>query len=145
MKKILLPSLLLFLLLSSCEKEKSFIRKYDSVPGTWNSTQISFDSSGIRVTRSLPYDRLVISENLRYQVYYNSVNQVEQGFIDIINQTDDSLKLFFHAEYPAYSSFAGSHIFGFSIVNLEFLNNDIMVLKADASSYSPGMEFKFTR
>lgn len=143
--KVILPALLLFVLFTSCEKDDSFINKYNSIPGTWTSTQISYDSSGTRIIRALPYDKLVISGNLRYQVFLNSVNQVEQGFIEIRKQTDDSLKLFFHAEYPAYSSFAGSHIFGFSIVYLDFLTNDIMVLKADATSYTPGMEFKFIR
>jgi hypothetical protein len=132
--------------ITSCKKEDdSFLPKYEAIHGTWNSQSISFDSSGVIVTRSIAYDRLVINENLTYKIYYNSVNEIENGIIKIVSQSDSKLELFFEAHYPIYSSFAGSHIFTQSNVALVNLSIDELVLRDIDNSYYSPREYHFVK
>lgn len=113
----------------SCKKDNTsyFFPKYEDIQGTWNLQSVSWDSSGVRITRTIPYDRMVVNNNLDYQIYINQTKPVEDGTINIITQTNNKLVLYFSAEYPSYSSFAGSHIFGNSNVELLSLSAREMI------------------
>jgi hypothetical protein len=65
----------------------------------------------------------------------DQTTSVEDGFINIVTQTKNKLELFFDAHYPIYSSYAGSHVFGFSNVELISLSNDQMILKTINAGY----------
>jgi len=130
----------------SCKKEShSLIPEYQAIYGTWKTKSMTYDSSGVIVTKTLRYDRLVINENLTYKIYFDSVNNIENGTVKIISQSNSKLELFFEARYPAWSSFAGSHIFAFSVVYLLSLSGDELVLKDVDDSYFSAREFRFIK
>jgi hypothetical protein len=142
----LLAFVLFAMLLISCKKEKdSFISRYESIYGTWNTELVSYDSSGVRVTRSSQFDKLVIDNNLEYHLFLDLVNPVENGTINIITQTNEKLEVYFDAKYPLYSSFIGSHLFGVVNVILVSLTDYEMVLKTVDSVFFPTMEFHFKK
>ncbi len=147
MKKIL-QFLFLVIFLISCKKEdSSFISEYGLITGSWDLEYISYDSSGITIMKKLPYDRLVINENLDYQIYMYRTEPVEDGVVNIITQTDKNLQFYFDAHYPSYSSYAGSHIFGFSKVALVSLTTTKMIFKTIHEGYGEFLagEISFTR
>jgi hypothetical protein len=113
----------------SCIKSNTstLLPEYENIQGTWDLESVSWDSSGVRITRTIPYDRMVVNDNLDYQIYMNQTKPVEDGTINIITQTSDELVLYFYAQYPSYSSFAGSHIFGNSNVELLSLSAREMI------------------
>lgn len=120
----------------SCEKHNTyFLQEYEELKGTWNLLSVAYDSSGVRITKTIPYDRLVVHDNLDYQVYMNQTNPVENGTIKIITQTSAKLILYFSAQYPSYSSFAGSHIFGGTNVELVSLSTSEIVFKTINAGY----------
>ncbi len=136
MKKLLLFPLIVIYLISCKKEDSSFIDKYQMISGTWNLQFISFDSSGVRITKTLAYNRLVIKNNLEYQIYNNLINQVEHGNISIITQTNDKLELYFDAQWPGYSSFIGSHVFGVSNVELVSLSYKELIIKTINAAYA---------
>ena len=136
MKKMLIIPLL-FILIVSCNKEDpSFSSKYQNIPGTWNLQSVSYDSAGVKITKTIPYDRLVINDNLDYHIYMDQVNPIENGTIIIITQTNDKLELYFSAKYPPYSSFAGSHVFGVTNVELVSLSDKEMIIKTINAAFA---------
>jgi len=139
--------IVLILVTFSCKKENgSFISKYQTIYGTWKTQAISYDSSGIKVTISTRYDRLIINGDLTYKVYRDSVNLIENGTVNIISQNNDNLEIYFDAKYPIYSSFAGSHLFvETNSVKLISLTNDLLVLKSFDIGYYHYPEFYFKR
>jgi hypothetical protein len=146
MKKHVLILLAILFLISCKEKENdSLITEYQGIVGTWNTQSVSWDSSGIRVSYSTPYNLLKINDDLSYVICLDLIAPVENGTVDIITQSNDKLELFFAAKYPGYSSFAGSHIFGFSSVVLVSLKSDEMVFKAVDPGFYPDMEFTFRK
>ena len=129
--------LVLMTFLISCKKDNAYLfPEYETITGTWTLQSISYDSSGVNITKAIPYDRLVIDKNLEYKIFMNQSNPVENGNVKIITQTSDDLVLYFSAQYPAYSSFAGSHIFGFSNVELVSLSNHEMIIKTINAAYA---------
>jgi len=135
MKKLILLTVLVFFLFSCKQEQSSFISKYQAIMGTWNLKYISYDSSGVNITKPIPFNKLVINDNLAYTIYMDQTNPVENGIINIVTQTNNKLELYFDAQYPSYSSFAGSHVFGFSNVELISLSNDEMILKTINAGY----------
>jgi hypothetical protein len=141
----------LFLLLSalflySCKKEdRLLIPEYQAIAGVWETLAISYDSSGINISRPTSYNKLVIRNNLEYQVCRDFINPVENGTINIITQTTDRLEIFFEAVYPGYSSFAGSHIFGISNAVLVSLTSDKMIFKSAYPGSFTNLEFHFRK
>ena len=122
--------------LFSCKQEQSsFISKYQAILGTWNLKTISYDSSGINITKPIPFNKLIIKDNLAYTIFMDQTNPVENGIINIVTQTNNKLELFFDAQYPSSSSYAGSHVFGFSNVELISLSNDQMIIKTINGGY----------
>ncbi len=142
---------LLFLAVAiSCKKEndeiENLLPKYQSICDVWKPLTISYDSMDVRVTKPIQYDRLKINSNLSYEILLDAtVSYTEDGTITIISQTDDKLEIYFDAVYPSYSSFAGSHIFGFSNVILETLNNDELIFKSIDNSYFQNVVFRFRK
>ena len=146
MKKHVLILFAVLFFISCKEKENdSLIAEYQDIVGIWNTQDVSWDSSGIRVSYSTPYNILKINDDLSYVICLDLITPVENGTVDIIMQSTGKLELFFAAKYPAYSSFAGSHIFGFSNVVLVSLTSDEMVFKAVDPGYYPDMEFTFSK
>jgi hypothetical protein len=146
MKKLVLFTCLVLLLISCTKENKySFIAKYQGITGTWETNAISYDSSGITIVKSTRYDRLVINNNLEYHVYMNITNLVENGSINIIEQTNNKLVLYFAAEYPSYSSYAGSHIFGVSNAILVSLTKDEMIFKSAYTGLFNNLQFYFKK
>jgi len=131
---LLFASLVLFLI--SCKKEDYFIDQYQMISGIWNLQFISYDSSGVKITKTLSYNRLVIKDNLEYQIYNDQINQVEHGTINIITQTNNKLELYFDAQWPGYSSFYGSHVFGFTNVELVSLSDKELIIKTINAAYA---------
>lgn len=146
MKRILL-FLFVSLLVFSCKKETSayLLPEYQDVAGIWNTQSISWDSLGIRVTHSSPYNILVIHDDLSYSISMDIINRIENGTVNIITQNSSKLEIFFAAQYPSYSSFAGSHIFGMSNVILVSLAPDEMVFRSVDPGNYPELEFRFLR
>lgn len=137
---------LALILTTSCKKEPdSFIPKYAAIQGTWKTQSMSYDSSGVLVTKTLRYDRLVINEDLTYKIFYESVNNIENGFVRIVTQSDSNLELFFEAHYPIYSSFAGSHIFAHSTVFLIELSEYELILRDIDDGYFSPRQYHFTK
>ncbi|MDX9726911.1 MAG: hypothetical protein RBT38_11035 [Bacteroidales bacterium] len=130
----------------SCKKDNTtyFFPKYEDIQGTWNLQSVSWDSSGVRITRTIPFDRMVVHDNLDYQIYMDHTKPVEDGTINIITQTSDKLVLYFYAEYPSYSSFAGSHIFGSSNVELVSLSAREMVFITINAGYGEYSDWVIT-
>jgi hypothetical protein len=145
--KNLLVFACLSLFLFSCKKENhsSFISKYQAISGTWETNAISYDSSGINISKSTPYNKLVINNNLEYQIYKNLIDPVENGSINIITQTNKKIELYFAAQYPAYSSYAGSHIFGISNAILVSLTNEEMIFKSAYTGFHDNLQFHFKK
>ncbi len=131
------PFLLLafLIILSSCEKDTRFLPKYEAILGTWGIQSISYDSSGVGITKEMPYDDLIIEENLHYEIYSDQDNLVENGSIEIIDQTTDKLELYFAAERPVYSSYAGSYVFGITNVELISLTEDELKFRTINAGY----------
>jgi hypothetical protein len=129
--------ILLILTLSYCKKENttSLEPEYQSVIGTWNLKSVSYDSSSVRVTKTLPYNRLIIDNNLEYQINTNLIDPIENGSIKIISQSHTKLVLYFSARYSSSSSYAGSHIFGVTNVELVSLSSDEIVFKTINAGY----------
>jgi hypothetical protein len=120
----------------ACNKENSLLLpQYNELPGTWDLHSVSYDSSGVRVTKTLPYNRLIIYDNLDYMIFMDKTNPVEEGTIEIISQSTDRLVLYFSAHYPSYSSFAGSHIFGMTNVDLLSVTGNQMVIRTINAAY----------
>lgn len=139
-------SFLALILTFSCNKElDSFLPEYAAIQGTWKTQSMSYDSSGVLVTKTLRYDRMVINEDLTYKIFLDSVNKIENGIVRIITQSDSKLELFFEAHYPSYSSFAGSHIFAHSTVFLVKLSKEQLVLRDIDDGYFSTREFNFLR
>ncbi len=136
MKKILFLPLLFFFIVSCNKENPSFSAKYQKISGTWNLQSVSYDSAGVKITKTIPYDRLVIKDNLDYHIYMDQVNPIENGTINIITQTTSKLELYFAAQYPSYSSFAGSHVFGFSNVELVSLSDTEMIIKTINAAFA---------
>ncbi len=134
MKRLLLLSAII-VLISSCEKDSSFISKYETIPGTWEIQSISYDSSGVRITKVLPYKKLIIEENLNYEIYTESDELIEKGSIEIISQTIDYLELYFAAKRPSYSCMAGSYVFGVTSVELVSLSENELKFRTINASY----------
>lgn len=129
--------LVLIIFSMSCKKDNPYFSpKYKTILGTWNLKSISYDSSGVEITKTIPYDRLVIYDNLDYHIYMDQINPIENGTIKIITQTNGKLVLYFSAQYPAYSSFAGSHIFGVTNVELVTLSDNEMIIKTINAGYA---------
>jgi hypothetical protein len=145
MRPFLIAFMWLILTVSCKEENDSLIGKYESLYGTWKPLTMSYDSSGVKVTRSIPYPRLVINENLTYQIYHDSKNIIENGNLRIKSQSDLRLELIFEAIYPIYSSFAGSHIFASSVVQLVSLTNDSLILKDADNNWPFPREFRFVK
>ena len=145
MRTILL-ALLLILMTFSCKKENdSLFPKYQAIQGAWKTQSMSYDSSGVIVTKSIVYDKMVVNEDLTYKIYHKTVNVIENGNVRIVSQSDSKLELFFEAHYPSYSSFAGSHIFAQSNVSLVKLTKDELVLRDVENSYFSQREFRFIK
>jgi hypothetical protein len=144
MKKLLLFPVLAFFLFSCKQEQSSFISKYQAILGTWNLKSISYDSSGVNITKPIPFNKLVINDNLAYTIYMDQTNPVENGIINIVTQTNNKLELYFDAQYPSYSSFAGSHVFGFSNVELISLSNDEMIIKTINAGYGEYSDIEIT-
>lgn len=136
MKKLLLFTLIAIFLISCKKENTSFIEKYQMISGTWNLQFVSYDSSGVKITKTLSYNRLVIKPNLEYQIYNDQIDQVEHGNINIITQTNDKLELYFDAQWPGYSSFYGSHVFGVSNVELVSLSDNALIIKSINAAYA---------
>lgn len=134
-KMFFLP--IVIILFFSCEKEDPpFLPEYQIIPGTWAIQSISYDSSGVRITKALPYDKLVITDNLEYSIYYSGLdNPIENGTINIINQSNDRLELYFVAKRPAYSSYAGSYVFGITNVELVSLSEIELIFRTINAGY----------
>ena len=118
---------------------------YSAIYGTWKTKSMSYDSSGVLVTKTLRFDRLVIKEDLTYKIFHDSVNNIENGIVRIVSQTNSNLELFFEAHYPSYSSFAGSHIFANSTVFLVKLSNEQLILRDVDDGYFSPREFTFLK
>ena len=123
MKRIL-PTVVFLVFLCSCEKDTPLLAQYESIIGTWDNISISYDSSGVGINKELPYKNFIIEANLNYEFYSAEGNLQENGSIEIITQTLDSLELYFAAERPAYSSQSGSYVFGITNVELVSFTRD---------------------
>jgi hypothetical protein len=151
--KISMKTKALFLLLAvtvfSCAKDvivENLSAKYQPICSIWKPVTMSYDSMDVRVTHPIQYEKLVINNDLTYEIFLDATNpSIEDGMINIITQTDNKLELFFDAQYPGYSSFAGSHIFGFSNVTLDSLSNDVLVFKSSEDYYFQNVIFNFRK
>jgi len=130
--------LLVIIIISiSCKKDNSnFLPKYEPFLGTWNLQSVSYDSSGVNIIKTIPYDKLVINDNLDYHIFMHQTNPIEDGTVNIVTQTNDKLVLYFSAQYPSYSSFAGSHIFGVTNVELVSLSDNEMIITTIDAGYA---------
>lgn len=125
--------LLLVVFVFSCKKDvivEKLPTKYQSIYGSWKPVTVSYDSMDVRVTRTIDFEKLVINSDLSYEIFPDAItSSIEHGTVKIITQTDDNLELFFDAEWPGYSSFADSLIFGYSNVTLDSLSNEVLKFK----------------
>lgn len=141
-------ALLLCLIISSCRDETdTLISDYQLLAGTWQTDSIRYDSSGVKVTRTIDYDLMEIQKDLTYKIYYQTEHShpIENGFVRIKSQTSSHLELYFEAHYPLYSSFAGSHIFSPGNVRLVRLTQEELVLQDVENSYFSPKEYYFSR
>lgn len=145
MRTIVWSMLVIFMTFSCKEENDSLLPKYQTIQGAWKTLSMSYDSSGVRVTKSTVYDKMVINEDLTYKIYHKTVNVIENGYVRIVSQSDSKLELFFEAHYPSYSSFAGSHIFSNVNVSLVKLTTDELVLRDVENSYFSPREFHFIK
>ena len=136
----------IFLVVVSCKKEDDPLNsKYQSIYGTWEPKVVVYDSSGVNTMQPIPYEKLVINQNLSYTIYINSNTSIEDGKIKVLSQTNDKLELYFNAIYPPQSSFAGSHIFGMSDLVLSYISDTVMTLKSTNDVYHHYPEFFFRK
>jgi hypothetical protein len=135
MKRLILCSVLVLFLFSCKQEQNFFIAKYQLILGTWNLKSISYDSAGVTIIKPIPFNKLMVKDNLAYTIYLDRTNPVENGIINIVTQTNNKLELYFDAQYPSYSSFAGSHVFGFSNVELISVTNNEMIIKTINAGY----------
>jgi hypothetical protein len=136
MKNLLVLSVLV-LFLAFCKKENttSLESEYQAILGTWNLKSVSYDSAGVSISKTLPYNKLIIDDNLEYQIYSDLTDPVENGSVSIISQSDKKLVLFFSARYSSSSSYVGSHIFGVTNVQLVSLSSGEMTIKTINAAY----------
>ena len=135
----LLPTIVLLVFLFSCEKDTPLLPQYESIIGTWENISISYDSAGVGITKGLPYKDLIIEPNLNYEFFTDEGDLHENGSVEIITQTIDRLELHFAAERPAYSSYAGSYVFGITnveLVSLTIEELDFITINAAYDIYS---------
>ncbi len=147
MKKTLFLLVISTLLITSCTKENiSLMPRYHEIQGIWNLQSVSFDSAGIKISVQLK-DRLRIEEDLSYALYIRRFDFIENGAIDVVDQNSERLELSFLARYPEYSSYAGSHIFGYFNLELVSLSESEMILKTIRSEEFelPEREYYFTK
>jgi hypothetical protein len=146
--KIAIWSLLLCFVLSSCQDETdSLIWDYELLPGSWVTSSVKYDSSGVKVTRIIDYDLLEIQKDLTYKIFYKTEHShpIENGYVRIKSQTSSHLELYFEAHYPSYSSFAGSHIFSPGNVTLIRLTSEELVFRDVENEYFSQREYYFSR
>lgn len=139
--------ILLLMVAISCKKENNDIEvllpKYLPICNVWKPLSMSYDSMGVRVTKSIEYDRLVINDNLTYAIYYDQFDYVvEDGNVRIITQTDEELEIEFVAVYPLTSSFLGSHLFCSEVI-VDSLTEDGMILTSGECWHIQNVEFTF--
>ncbi len=146
MKKTYLLLVLSVFLLSCNKEDESLIAKYQTVYGFWKTQTVSYDSSGVTVI-STPYNRLSIkiNDDLTYKIFQDSVNNIENGSIKILMQTNYILEMNFTPDFPNYSSIAGSHIFSTANVILISLTDNEMVLSSVENGNLPVREFRFKK
>ena len=140
---IILIGILLGVTACTTEDTDNLNSKYNSMYGNWKPTVVVYDSAGVNVMHSIIYDKMVINPDLTYSIYSTAISPVEDGEIQIVSQSDDKLKLFFSAHYPPYSSYAGSHIFGISDVDLTYISDTVMTLKSNNDPYHFNPEYYF--
>ena len=145
MKEIILSLVGIFLIISCKEESDTLLPEYQALSGTWKTQSVSYDSSGVRVTKTIAYDKMEILRDLSYKVYYQSVNCIENGEVRIVSQSSSGLVLYFEAHYPLWSSFAGSHIFTNVNVSLVKLTSDELVLRDMEKNYSHVKDYQFIR
>jgi hypothetical protein len=141
--------IVLLMVATSCWKENfdidDLFPKYKPICGVWRPLSMSYDSMGVRVTKSIEYDRLVINDDLSYTLSYDQSDYVvEDGEVRILTQTDEELEIRFVAVYPLTSSFAGSHLFC-SVVKVDSLTEDGMVLTSGECWQIQNVEFTFEK
>jgi hypothetical protein len=136
MKNLLVISVLVFFL-AFCKKENttSLESEYQAIYGTWNLKSVSYDSAGVRITKTLPYNKLVVDDNMEYQIYSGLPDPIENGSVSIISQSEKKLVLFFSARYSSSSSYVGSHIFGITNVQVVSVSSDDMTIKTINAAY----------
>lgn len=144
-------TLILFVLVvtASCKKENfdidDLFPQYQPICDVWKPLTMSYDSMGVRVTTSIEYDRLVITDNLSYVLYYDTSNfVVEEGELRIITQSDDALEIEIVTFHESTSSFLGSHLFCSDVV-LDSLSNDKMILTSVECWHIENVEFYFEK
>ena len=141
-------ALLICLVIGSCQDETDTLnRNFELLPGTWVTNSVKFDSSGVKVTRTIDYDLLDIQKDLSYKIYYKAehTHAIENGFVRIKSQTASQLEVYFEAHYPSYSSFAGSHIFFPGNVTLVRLTSEELVFRDVENDYFSQREYYFSR
>ena len=80
---------------------------------------------------------------MTYGINMDQSNPIEQGTINIIAQTNEKLVIYFNAQYPGYSSYAGSHIFGFANVELVSLSDKELIIKTINAGYAEYSDRQF--
>ena len=133
----------------SCKKENfdidDLFPKYKPICDVWKPLAMSYDSMGVRMTKSIEYDRLVINDDLSYTLYYDQFDYVvEDGEVRILTHTDEELKIDFVPVYPLTSSFAGSHLFCSEVI-VDSLADDRMILTSDECWQIQNVEFTFEK
>jgi hypothetical protein len=141
--------ILLLVVAISCRKENfdidDLFPKYKPICDVWKPLTMSYDSMGVRVTKSIAYDRLEINDDFSYALYYDQSDYVvEDGEVRIITHTDEELKIDFVPIYPLTSSFAGSHLFC-SEVTVDSLADDRMILTSGECWNIQNVEFTFEK
>ncbi|MFN8256341.1 MAG: hypothetical protein U0W24_11660 [Bacteroidales bacterium] len=133
----------------SCKKENQnpgLLPEYESIIGDWEPLTLSYDSMGVRVEKSIPYQKLEIDNTLSYKIYLDTNNPaIENGSIKLISQINNKPEIYFNAVYPIFSSFAGSHIFDFSNVIIDSISNNQMVLIRVDQIFYENAEYSFKR
>lgn len=142
---------ILFVLVAnlSCSKENTnteLFDKYKTIEGVWEPLTISYDSADTRVTKPIEYEKLVINNDLSYEVYLEEINlPIENGNVKILTQTKDILEINFAAKYPINSSLSGSHIFGHDNVALDSITTDKLIFESTSNLYFENTAFSFKK
>ena len=76
--------LLVLVVTASCKKEnydiEDLLPKYQPIADVWKPQTMSYDSMGVRVTKSILYDKFVINDNLSYEIYSSGIDSpIEDG------------------------------------------------------------------